>query len=176
MSEPLPYPHLVQRLVRRSSPNDRHVGVDRDFTLEYMGSAEFEFGTANRQLRALVEVYERLEILPALVNGHTLWYLGLPQQLAEAEALIADQAHATPRYRFQERPHLRERLIPEGDARMLARLYTATGWWAYTEHASGFMEAPWLLFLEQNDAEAFKAGVDRYRAHINSPPAPKEEP
>lgn len=41
-------PHLVQRLKNRLATRERYTGIDRDFSLDYMGATEFEDGSAFR--------------------------------------------------------------------------------------------------------------------------------
>ncbi len=44
----LPQPHLVQRLSEKRSASKKYTGIDQDFSLDYMGSTEFETGSAFR--------------------------------------------------------------------------------------------------------------------------------
>lgn len=60
----LPLPYLVQRMEEREGPNDRK-GVEAFFCMNYMGSAEFEFGAlpnALRRIRAILPLPAPVEI------------------------------------------------------------------------------------------------------------------
>ena len=158
--ETIAQPYLVQRLRRRGTPNMTYAGIYRDFELEYMGSAEFEFGTANAQLTQMVLCCDELKIeevkLPSNVttNEGVVWYLGRIEQLPQAKAFVEDQLGPTPSVRFQERPEFRDVLIP---GKWVPR---ATGWWAYSSYSR--LQRPWVLFLTHADAVLFLDGVRRY--------------
>jgi len=37
-------PWLIQRIIRKQQPSENRKGIDKNFSMDYMGSAEFEFG------------------------------------------------------------------------------------------------------------------------------------
>jgi hypothetical protein len=76
---------LVQRL-RKSYPSEVRAGFDAVFALDYMGSAEFEWGAIPKALQS-VRSAERLVVEPREVTWagvtRTVWFVGPVQGMAE---------------------------------------------------------------------------------------------
>lgn len=86
--------HLVQRLRRLSSPVESPwpSSVADHFDLDYMGSAEFEFGalaTSKKALRALHPESWGDPKRIAAPSGQDAWFVGPPERVMLAEQLLA---------------------------------------------------------------------------------------
>lgn len=155
MSYELRLPYLVQRVSRRTFSGG--TGIDRHFTFDYMGSAEFEFGalpTALRQMRAARERMKIAEVLPPsqCVKGvavERLWFLGDPSYLPQAMALLHDQLGVSPpKYRLKECTYMATAFrAGEGTRRQF------DAWWALDTEKHERDSVPWLLFVRREDAE-----------------------
>lgn len=139
---------LVQRLSNRD-PILTDRGFDGFFSLEYMGSAEFEFSTPSASLKSMRT--RKLEITPADVNGKTVFFIGEKQMVAdkldEFREWIskADDAYARPR-RSKEKTYFDEALngtMPE--------FQQTVAWWSFDD------DIAWTLDFEtaQKLLEAF---------------------
>lgn len=102
------YPVYVQRAThRKRPPGDTSKDFDRFFNWDYMGSAEFEFGTLARTMNNLMHdwmkegkvwVPKKLKILVPDTNGvhltkfqYTFWFVGPDKHETTAKQLIHDQ-------------------------------------------------------------------------------------
>ncbi len=162
-------PYLVQRLTWREEPDNRYKGrLGQNFEIEWMGAAEFEFGTVGAQMDALARELENLIVdkisLPAESKiVQELWYVGMPDQRREAEDLIEDQLKEHPLYRFCEPLYLRQRLGAGDDMRPRP----TDGWWAYSKQSRGGtddrgMKVSWALFMQEEHARCFHAHVENH--------------
>lgn len=61
--------NLVQRMTRNAHPSSRAVGLDRAFKLEYMGSAEFEWGSVPQSLRTMRTDPVSVSVRPLTIDG-----------------------------------------------------------------------------------------------------------
>ena len=164
-------PYLIQRLTWREEPDNRYKGrLAHNFEIEWMGAAEFEFGTIGSQMDLMARadfekpIADKIFLPRESKSVEELWYVGMSDQRREAEDLIEDQLKKEPTYRFCELPYLRERLGVEVGARQR----TTNGWWAYAKQSRGGadgpgMKVPWALFLEEEHARCFLGHVESYR-------------
>lgn len=152
---------LVQRL-HRSSPRPEKKGVDRYFSMDYMGSAEFEFGALPDSLGRMRRFREgELGIASILVPGFKkvwfrgcetsfseakFWFLGCETSFSEAEAFILDQI-GPQRHQLQEPSRILPSLLPDLPGVRYA------GWWAVDA------ENPWMLFVKKDDAKLMRKCV-----------------
>lgn len=126
----MPTPWLVQRLRVRTYQANRK-GVDSKFEMDYMGSAEFEFGTLPDTLRKMRSNPYPDAVIPFQIGKVTLYFVGIPASLEEAKALAVDQLG--PRtMRFKEATCLNELLGP---------CCQYCGWWALDGNP-----LPWAIF------------------------------
>lgn len=63
--------YLVQRLERRNTAPGGSVGFDRHFTLEYMGSSEFEWGAIPKALKSVRSNPVSSKSIDLTINGIT---------------------------------------------------------------------------------------------------------
>lgn len=137
---------LVQRL-HRSSPQPEKKGVDRYFSMDYMGSAEFEFGALPDSLGRMRKFREDLVIASIPVPGFKrMWFFGFETSFPEAEAFVLDQV-GPQRHQLQEPSRILSSLNPNlpGDRYV--------GWWAVDA------ENPWMLFVKKDDAKLMRKCV-----------------
>ena len=164
VSERLPY--LVQRLKKTFSGEGRK-GVDRYFSMDYMGSAEFEYGSlpaALRAMRAAVPLPEPVEI-KATRDGQPVsgWYVGDPAHLDVASywfsGLIAsDDARMS--FFMNESANVYEAYgtdtLPATRARQEARRNyhkDILGWWCVDDSRT------WAIFTTKEHAHNWLLGL-----------------
>jgi hypothetical protein len=131
-------PYLVQRIKVWAEPHSTKKGVDRYFGFDYMGSAEFEFGTlptALKQMRSTDLVLERLTVKP-----HQVWYVGPKAISLTALSFFTDQL-GPKRWPLKEWTAIKENYLTPPPARCLA----FDGWWA--------LDMDWILFKQKEHAE-----------------------
>lgn len=161
-------PFFVQRINRRKSANETSKGVDRHFLFDYMGSAEFEFGGLLQEaLRRMREGLDRLQILqtPTPAEGvKRLWFLGEPEYLPQAVALLEDQL-GRQKAHLKERTHMRESLITPG----VGAWGQHDAWWALDTESVlnvagvGDGDRPWLIFVQKADAQQWLKDLQHVR-------------
>jgi hypothetical protein len=118
--------YLTQRLMSRSS--ELREGFDSNFGLEYMGSAEYEWDTPSRSLKAIRSAGR------AVIVPHNVTYNGItrPVYFVAAKAGIADKIAEFQNWldgglRSKERTHFGE--VFTNTARNW--IYT-DAWWSYS--------------------------------------------
>jgi len=145
-------PYLVQRVSRRESPRDTSKGVDKHFSFDYMGSAEFEFGAlpeALKRMRVRVDRLNLLKISSPQEGVKRLWFLGEPEYLPQAVALLRDQLGPQKTF-LKERTYMKDSMVAEplvGESR--SRKFDA--WWALD--VQGEDHHNWLIFVQKADAQ-----------------------
>lgn len=161
----LPQPFLIQRLQRRyGAPVEDANGIDRWFILDYMGAAEFEFGTPYKMHTDMSARADEMQVHKMEYNGTTMWYVGLESQIEEALLVLKNHIDGT-RMNLKEATYLMQSLNTE------KYLGDTVGWWAYTEHSrpSGdwrlWMELPWAIFKTEQDAAHFLEGLHLSKTH-----------
>jgi len=135
-------PWLVQRVLRKDSEEK---GIDGAFGFDYMGSAEFEFGSLFHALKAMRATWDQYLPEPKRIkdeNGRIVWYVGPDDAeiLAFAEWFFVDQSYGHCEHDLKERTDMRRAYEDEPDR------WAPTGWWAI-DH-----DTPWLLFVKKDDA------------------------
>ena len=108
-TEPIPHPYLVQRLDPR---NEKYpgTGVHKYFSMDYMGSAEFEFGALPQTLKAIRERADlpSWEVTKIKASGEDAYYVGPEDEVERARSWFEDQLQANPRAEMKERSRLHE--------------------------------------------------------------------
>ena len=154
-------PYLVQRLLPRTDPSERHEGVDKFFQFDYMGSAEFEFGACSEALKAMASNLDSLLENPARIkvssgdDFYTVWYTGAKEDLENAEAFFRDQISDC-NWHLKEGSRIKDCFFTEGGKSDYFSRYI--GWWAIDE------KVPWCIFKKKTDAVKFYNGVVDYKA------------
>lgn len=126
--------YLVQRLTKAHENNGKK-GFDRHFTLDYMGSAEYEFGTPNASLKRmrakpLVVFHHELQACRGqlLDEAQHIFFIGHKDGLLD-KITAFEEWLAAPRQRGKEVTYFPENLMGEADdykARTIA-------WWSYDD-------------------------------------------
>lgn len=145
-------PYLVQRVTRLPQARDRN-GVDRHFSMDYMGSAL----TRMRDHLADLQI---MKIEPAKLGyreAKRLWFLGDQKYLLQATDFVKDQLGPMKHF-MKERSRMKESLTPsEEDLRIRVTKFDA--WWALdtgdTLRLPSLHEddRPWLIFVQKADAQ-----------------------
>lgn len=139
---------LVQRLKTRTAKTMKE-GVDKFFSFDYMGSAEFEWGALPRALKEMRKCLAdtAFEIRRIDLTGASkphVWFVGRPQDAEQAVAWVTDQARSDPKIRMKEASYFAE---------ALAGSHTADiqGWWSLNDK--------WCIFLKKDDARNWLKGL-----------------
>ena len=150
---------LVQRLKEQKHASKDSKGIDKFFSLDYMGSSEFEWGAIPK---ALKEWRSHLDLLPRdpthlrLVVPHslvksegdkrevTLAYVGPPEWKESVEKFIQRHLNGDPPY-MKERTDLTDALFGDRWSRDIV------GWWDILNH--------WAIFKNAKHARNFMDGL-----------------
>jgi hypothetical protein len=143
-------PSLIQRMERRREDRKDSKGADALFSLDYMGSAEFEFGAINKALKAMRAAKDEKWIVRTIQTGpHVAYYIGGPNAFNVAVQLFEDQMK--PREERQgytkEWTYIYETYNPDPKRHRLGPFH---GWWAVDED-----KEPFLLFKDKKHAKDF---------------------
>ena len=154
-------PKLIQRIRFRKEPYGRMKGVDKFFDFDYMGSAEFEFGALPKALKIMREARTKdwkvtklaVGVDPASTNL-AAFFVGHPDDLPIAEALLRDQLQKCPKHYTKEITSIR---VSYGlDEPFGYGVYD--GWWAvdagrWTPHGRPATDSrPFVIFREKEHA------------------------
>lgn len=136
---------LVQRIRRRDMSSAK--GIDALFTFDYMGSAEFEFGTLPQALKAMrAAKTERWRPEEITSGKFRAYYLGASDMIDMAAELFQDQLKPIEkRHRLKELSYIRESYV-DGE---LKAMQPFDGWWALDPVPS------FVLFRQKDHAEAW---------------------
>lgn len=74
--------YLLQRGIFRNKPLENKKGIDSRFQMDYMGSAEFEWGALPRGLRRICRNIDKYIELPIYIDGY-LFYMLAHSELLE---------------------------------------------------------------------------------------------
>lgn len=159
-------PYLVQRLKGRLSPQDKK-GVDRYFSMDYMGSSEFEWGAlpaALRLMRTAMPLPVPVEI-KATRDGQPVsgWYVGDPANLDVAtywfNGIVASE-NAMASFHMRERANVYEAFgpdtIPPTRAGLKGRRNyhkDIQGWWCVDS------DRTWVILTTQEHADNWLTGL-----------------
>jgi hypothetical protein len=138
-------PYLVQRLQKTydGKPREGAKGVDRFFMMDYMGSAEFEFGAlpaSLKRIRAMPKIAEPKRIK---IAQHVVWYVGPEDYREVAELFFRDQLNTrqNQKMRLKESSRIYQSFI--GDDWDKKR-DDYVGWWD--------VEHDWAFFVTKDHA------------------------
>lgn len=142
-------PYLIQRVTRRSHVNEGGKGFNRIFSLDYMGSSEFEWGAipkALKEMRAMEDTWKKVRKIT--IGKHTAYYVGSPDMFNAAIQLFEDELKPTyseRKFRHKEGTYLYESYNPVKGKNY--NLFDA--WWAIDS------EPPFFLFKDVKHAQEF---------------------
>lgn len=104
-------PYLVQRLVSPWHIKENAKGVDRYFSMDYMGSAEFEFGALPKALKAMRAACDNWQPRKMKVKAglpqtdwkdQVAWYVGPPELYDIALKLFKTELREELEFRLKE--------------------------------------------------------------------------
>jgi hypothetical protein len=172
-------PYLVQRMELRKYGAEDRKGVDRYFSMDYMGSSEFEWGALPNTLKVL-----RAMTLPPPVKltvmrdgvAVTGWYVGPESHLEAAKYWFQHCASTRDgQYGFdmKEMPRIYDAyqpvnvVPPRGSKSAKRRAVAASapfgteivGWWCVDAGESISREGCWAIFREQGQANNWLQGL-----------------
>ena len=147
---------LVQRIRSRNEGCDEP-DVDKQFRLDYMGAAEFEWGILPASLKLLRSRPSEV------VQLGELWFVGDPECVSDAElfvqAQLTGEPHELSEKNMKERPLL-NRCLGSDEPYCIGWWWLSQDGWPNAERAS---KPTWCLFRHQNDAEAWQRCVKKIR-------------
>lgn len=142
-------PWLVQRLILKDKENQNAKGIDCYFSMDYMGSAEFEFGMLGFSLRMWREYLacsvEKPECIK-LESGEVCWFVGDATRYDQAKEFFADQLNEK-KWSLKEGSRIQ---FAYKDAKYM---YDFVGWWALDANL------PWAIFKTKEHANLFLKGL-----------------
>lgn len=147
MTDTIKLPYLVQRCTRCDRPEK--TGIDKLFSFDYMGAAEYEFGlfSAIKAMRAAKnKKWKVTQISIATSASAIAYYVGAPNLLGTATAFFEDQLKGDARKgRTKMGTFLHEMYC--ASKRPLWK--TIDAWWAIDT------EPPFVLFKQKDHAETW---------------------
>ena len=144
----MPY-YLVQRMSTKDQPFERDKGFDRFFSLDYMGSSEFEWGAIPEALRYIRKHKVVTQAYPVTINGVTrpVYFVGHKGTLlaaADDMKVWAEGTEHRPPFWGKESAHFKENFA--GDA---GDYYERTNaWWAIRENVAWALDPAVAAKLE----------------------------
>lgn len=168
--------YLVQRLLIRDPEDDTNKGIDKFFALDYMGSAEFEFGACNYALKAMAHHIADITEVPKRIKVEcegdffTVWYIGKEDNFSIAKSFFEDQLSSSRNWKLKEPSFIRESMGKIESRWSIEKCYA--GWWAIQtdyrpptelnpDRNSGTM-VPWGIFKQKSYAQNFRNEISDY--------------
>ncbi len=144
-------PSLIQRLKVKTTDKKNIVGFDSAFTLDYMGSAEFEFGSVPKALREIVGVANDLRVYTGPeFKTRRVYLVCHRKEMADCMRML--ELVCAPGFRAKEYVGIHQFLM--GDEHRIK----SEGWWDI-DHC-------WMAFISKEYAElsvhAIKTLRDRW--------------
>lgn len=166
---------LLQRIARKDLPSKKAVGLDTYFLFEYMGKAEYEFGTLPRAVKRLrgslggkKGVPKEVQVVNVGLNRSSLFHQlrGAKKNLQGIEIFcIGDKDGLTLATKvFEDQFNNKNPAFKHKGAGSdwIQRAYGIDPFWADTKHPCKTIgwfnvgeEVPWAVFKEREDAELF---------------------
>lgn len=136
-------PYLVQRLCRKDPKfvDLSKIGIDRVCSLDYMGSAEFEFGAIPTALRTMRNYCSVLRCMEFNVGEHKgLSFVGNLDHFAYATKWFSEELKDMFCHKAKESTYIHY-ILNDKDPELGKRI---CGWWALDQ------KVPWAIFLDMN--------------------------
>lgn len=142
-------PALIQRMSKRAAPLERYVGPDRLWSMEYMGSAEFEFGALPEALRRMAAHRSRLQVVRHQSGDSTLWSVGLSEHAQTITGLLARELEevGVREWFLKEHTGMRAALGRDTSEWYAGRSDPTMAWWAIDA-----LHSPFAIFQQEQDA------------------------
>lgn len=147
---------MVQRLKIRDYRPDDHTGIDKDFSCDYMGSAEFEFGALPGALLAMRAIPDLSKWEPEELKygPHRLWFVGPETLKLVAEEFFKSRFKARYEADLKERTHIAEALTGvDYEGRPVKYYENLVGWWCIDPNLE------FALFKTKGHAKKFLSGL-----------------
>jgi len=125
--------YLVQRLQERQDNSSEKKGIDKYFSMDYMGSSEFEWGALPKSLKEIRNRLDHILVEQITCGKHTCFFVGTKKQISTAKELFTDQIG-------EMKIHLKESTYIDyaygtSDTNLFASLGKSTvGWWDVVNH------------------------------------------
>lgn len=129
-------PDLIQRMnLRNDIP--KNPTLDQMYKMDYMGSAEFEFGALPSSLKEFTKRAESLEVTlvdPVVrdSSGQRLFILGTPENIKEYMPYMKDLLLG--KYRLKESLHFDHEMVDGTITRKDTSWHRADAWWDIENH------------------------------------------
>jgi hypothetical protein len=122
--------YLVQRLTSKSSIYESDTGFDRFFSLDYMGSSEFEWGAIPQALQRMRTRAVAAQVQPVTIGGVTrdVYFVGHAKDIASAASDLEEWARPEgrrPAFYGKEASH-----FPDAFAGVPDRWNNTDAWWS----------------------------------------------
>ena len=152
-------PALIQRMCKRASPLERYIGPDRLWSMEYMGSAEFEFGALPEALRRMASHRARLQVVSCQNGDSTLWSVGLPEHTQAITGLLARELEevGVREWFLKEHTGMRAALGRDTSKWDAGRSDPTMAWWALDA-----LRSPFAIFQQEQDAYYWLERLDAW--------------
>jgi hypothetical protein len=147
-------PYLIQRVQRRTHPQAGKKGVDTEFSFDYMGSSEFEWGSLPASLRYM-RVQPNIASMLVVCN-HTLYYLGPVHILGQLVGFLKDELSAewpANRHTMERTEMWRSLNFDLLEPRTKKYFRPFDGWWCISDNHERQDRAIWLLFRKADDRD-----------------------
>lgn len=149
--------YLVQRATMKEDVKDADVtGIDSAFSMDYMGSAEFEFGTLPKALKAIVPNLEKYQIFQHKAlkhpDGRGIFVFCLPEakddlfKILEILASVGSYSYDKDKgYNFRLKESTYLDYIMKGEKSIGSRINL---WWDLENHWFASLGKPVIVRLE----------------------------
>lgn len=153
------WPHLVQRVMRRSSPDEQKKGLDQHFEFDYMGSSEFEWGTLPKSVRRMRELLQNESWEPKKITastGEEVWYVGSPGRMEIAAEFFEYELNGKWEqgdfrlHALQEGSHIKRAYREPSKSKIFS---DPTAWWCMDEYTEPEFQKDWCLLRNKKDAD-----------------------
>lgn len=148
---------LVQRLERNDYASPDAKGIDRVFRMDYMGSAEFEFGELPKTLKKMREATESEIVLQKIEHAmrdekgkkitHKAYFVGPATLSKVAQEFFTSELTGENKKRLKE-PTFIQHAYQETSEKSHYRRYV--GWWVLDD------ESPWAILKTDELAREWK--------------------
>ena len=166
--------YLIQRgKIKDKKDIDVKRGISGVISLDYMGSAEFEWGTLPRSLQKIARNYDNFDIVKTGHKSPDGRYLFLISEKDKYDSICKEINNLLldPRYLLKEESFIREALgLSNSSICVSSYSYKKTNfWWSVDNSSFGRdnKECDWMLFLGKNKDKqifdsALKADMERF--------------
>lgn len=165
LAQELRSPCLVQILEERSNSDNKKPGIDRYFTMHYMGAAEYEFGALPQTLQRMRAVLDDIQLMQMpLPDGRMFWYVGIEASWGYARAYLEyclDPSVRTIKVQMVGTP----KCTAGPKYKLAGDKFTSheVGWWVVrdsdSDPGSTLRATDWAMFDDEKHAKNFLAGL-----------------